>query len=178
MIFSMGCGWEDGWEGSGDVSNNVYMMVIMVIDYDVGGRMGGRSLENWEDLSLASGHSLHRLKLRPVFQNVYIVLMFANFQDLASGHSHHRLLNNLHPNVFKMFPCLQMFKVYSPFSMISFSTISSTHFFLIAPCFKIIIINTFHGGPIHPLPLDLDYSSSLSQNIPSLTQKTGLEHNI
>ena len=94
MIFMMGCGWEDGWEGSGDVSNNVYMMVI---DYDVGGRMGGRSLENWEDLSLASGHSLHRLKLRTVFQNVYIVLMFANFQDLASGHSHHRLLNKLHP---------------------------------------------------------------------------------
>ena len=62
---------ECGWEESGDVSNNVYMMVIMVIDCDVGGRMGGRSLENWEDLSLASGHSLHRLKLRPVFQNVH-----------------------------------------------------------------------------------------------------------
>ena len=108
MIFMMGCGWEDGWEGSGDVSNNVYMMVI---DYDVGGRMGGRSLENWEDLSLASGHSLHRLKLRPVFQNVYQVLMFANFQDLASGHSHHCLLTKLHPHVFKMFSCLQMFKV-------------------------------------------------------------------
>ena len=61
-----------------DVFDNVCLIVIMVIDYDVGGRMGGRSLENWEDLSLASGHSLRRLKLRPVFQNVYKVLMFTN----------------------------------------------------------------------------------------------------
>ena len=79
----------------GDVFDNVCLMVIMVIDYDVGGRMGGRSLENWEDLSLASGHSLHRLKLRPVFQNVYIVLIFANFQDLASGHSHSSISSSL-----------------------------------------------------------------------------------
>ena len=107
MIFMMECGWEE----SGDVSNNVYMMVILVIDCDVGGRMGGRSLENWEDLSLASGHSLHRLKLRPVFQNVYQVLMFTNFQDLALGHSHHRLLNKLRPYVFQMFSCFQIFKV-------------------------------------------------------------------
>ena len=156
MIFMMECGWEE----SGDVSNNVYMMVIMVIDYDVGGRMGGRSLENWEDLSLASGHSLRRLKLRPVFQNVYIY----KFQYLTYGHSYHRLLNKLHPHVFKMFSCLQVFKVRSPFS---FSTIISTHFFLITHFFsKCFIINTFYG-PIHPLPLDCSFS--LSRDIPSLT---------